>query len=162
MAKEPNLTWRRDPPHADLKHIGWHLRHEDARELFASNGESPVQTVIESWVASEPTERLVFYWKKEPTWVCGIVKIDDKTACPWMVATPTWETIPKKVRWELSKWFIDHWLQSYERLVNHIDARNGTSRTWLGRLGAEETELVKIGPFDTPFFKFEITKCVTP
>lgn len=162
MTKAPDLTWTRTPPKSHIQHIGWFLRHEDARELYAFNGESPVVTVIESWVASLPTERVLFYWKKEPVWVCGLVEMIPKdTGCPWMVATDRWHDVPKRTRWDLSKWFIEHWLQDYPSLVNYIDARNGVARDWLARLGAEETDLTQIGPNNTPFFKFEINKCVT-
>ena len=150
------LTFSTAPPLKDLQYIGWFMREADARELFASNGEQPVVTVLESWGRSSAP--YLFYWNGVPVFVTGCVPIpDSEIGIPWMVATDVWDNdIPKKTLWKLSTHFIKRWLTEHTYLMNYLDCRNSVAREWLHRLGATEAAIEKHGYLDLPFIRFEI------
>lgn len=158
---DSKLSYSRTPPRADINHVGWFMRIPDAQEVFAASGDSPVVALHESWAAS--INPYLFYWDNKPTWCCGVAPLAESIGSPWMLATDTWEYVPKKLLWRLSRHFIDNWLKEYSLLTNYVDARNGVARDWLSKLGASEEEIVPYGYLRRPFIRFEIKQpCANP
>jgi len=148
------LTYSKNPKRDDINHVGWFMREADQKELFAAEGEAPVEILHKSWAQS--SDPYLFYWNNVPTFVCGCVKGPEGLGIPWMVATDHWEEIPNKKLWKLSCMFIERWLSDHNLLTNLVDSRNGRARDWLKRLGATEEEILPYGPLKLPFIRFEI------
>ena len=148
------ISFNGNPPIHDLLHVGWYMRETDAREVIASHGEEPVNTLMKSWADSK--ERWLFYWNGEPFCAAGVVRIDQEVGTPWMLATNGWNDVPKKLLWRVSKYLMTSWLKYFPILTNYVDVRNDVSVSWLTRLGATFDEAVPYGHQQMPFTRFEI------
>lgn len=136
----------------ELTYIAMNLRHQDAEEVRKSTSLPVVQTVIDSWEASEIRK---MYWgkSKKPVAVVGVVPRGRGVGIPWMLGTDEIGKMPLTLYRE-SKVMLGRIKANYESLHNLVDADNSVALEWLEVLGFEFGDPVSFGPFELPFIPF--------
>ena len=145
---------------AEVQHIEAmlpHVRQADVDELWASTMSTPEEALrLGLKMSSECWAGLV---DGEPFCVFGVVpgSILGGIGLPWLVGT---EGIQKHRRFFLrgSKSFGQHWLETFDSLVNLVDARNTVAIRWLKWMGFQFSPPTPAGPLMLPFHLFELRR----
>lgn len=129
------------------------MRPEDAAEIMASGGYSPVQAIIESWACSR--EAYGVWFNGEPACVFGVSQTTIGTelspvGVAWLLTTPSVDRHPIAF-WRTSKAVVKDLVERYGTLLNFVDARYARSIEWARRLGFSVSPAVPFGKAGLPF-----------
>jgi hypothetical protein len=116
----------------DVYSLVGRLRQADKDELFATNGQDPDKTLVESWQASK--YRRVMIYEKQVICAMGIVEFNQDIGIPWLLGS---DEISSAKRQFLKgvKEGIDFASSKYRYLINFIDIRQSSAIryfTWMG------------------------------
>lgn len=145
---------------AHARELALKLRPADSAELAALELD-PLQAILESMEQSEIS--LSVFFDGELGAIFGVRRVEDLSLAPsnvgvaWLLTTSAVETH----RWtfmRLSRKVMTRFLESFERLVNAIDARNDAALRWARWLGAEVQPAVPYGPLGMPFHPFSVRR----
>lgn len=145
----------RDATLADAEAITERLRRRDYDEVVASVG-LDIAGAIRASIAASPG----LCWTAEshrPAFVIGCARVSDDTGSPWLLGTDDVTAYPGALT-KIAKRHIAIMLQTYDTLVNFVDARNADSVGWLRLLGFTVAEPVPFGPQGLPFHPFVMRK----
>lgn len=147
-----NITWG-EPNIQNLLYIASNLRESDREELKASNADTPIDVLFESYELSSFAE--VIYLDDEPAIVYGLTPLSvlAGVAAPWLLATPALDKIPKLLL-RYSPDGVAFMLRRYRTLMNYVDARNTRTIRWLAWLGFDIHPAVPYGLRGEPFHLF--------
>jgi len=140
----------RIPTAADIEHIAAHMREEDAREVMASHGHTPLQALAWAVTTSDLCRTIV--WKQTPTGLMGYARCADAGASVWLLGTDALIASSRRKSFlRISRHILDVWADAFGVLFNYVDARAVTSRRWLRWMGFVEHAPVPYGPDSIPF-----------
>jgi hypothetical protein len=123
------------------------MRPEDAAEVMALDGCSPVEAIIESWASSKET------WtgriNGEVAAMFGVALHPmGSTLAPvgvaWALTTPVVDLYPVAF-YRHSKRVVEGFAARHGMLINYVDARYGKAVAWLRRLGFVIHPPLKLG-----------------
>lgn len=142
-----------------LAHIAQHLRHADQEEVHATCGSRDFETVLRSCVACSDDTLMATSPEGEPLALFGVVTVSllSNKGSPWMLATDG-ARLHQRALVRGGRAYAVAMLEQYERLENHVDARNRRAVAWLQRSGYTIGAPVPYGPFGLPFHPFSITR----
>lgn len=120
------------------------LRAEDAAEVLASHGLSPLDALVASLKLS--SRAWTVFWNNEPLAMLGLTPIDALAgvASVWLLTSTHVDTVPfsfLRLSKEVTQALLHHW----PVLVNAIDARHSRAVAWAKWLGAEVLGPVPMG-----------------
>ena len=129
------------------------MRPEDAAEVMASHGLSPVEAIIESWANSK--EAWTVRFNGEVAAMYGIVLTPWGTALTpvavgWLLTTTAVDRHPVTFFKE-SKRIVKELAERYGVLTNFVDARYGKALNWARRLGFDVQQVITFGRNGEPF-----------
>ena len=147
------------PAHSD--HIFWianNMREADRNEC-AAGGRGPYAALRDS------LERSISAWTgmvgdSEPVCMFGVAPLDllGSTGSPWLLGTDAVQKYAVTFL-KLNKVYISKMLDIFPHLLNYVDARHVAAIRWLTWLGFKfDREAVPFGPFNLPFFRFEMRR----
>lgn len=138
---------------AHIIHVAEHMREADRREVFASSGFGAESALRASFNASE--ECYVGLVDDVPVCIFGVVRASllSRKGIPWMLGTPDLETHAMTLL-RVSRRVMKAWKTRFDRLENHVDARNTKSIQWLRWLGFTIHDAKPYGVFGHPFHHF--------
>jgi hypothetical protein len=127
------------------------MQQEDVDAVWALGHLSPKEALSVSAAASVQT--FTYLHKGDVACIFGYSS-HDRTACPWMLASPL---VRKSPRWflEATKQFYSNLLDKHDVLVNVIDARHTRSLKWIEWCGAVIHPATPMGPEGLPFHRHE-------
>lgn len=129
------------------------LRPEDAAEVMASGGYSPVEAIIDSWAHSRETYTIRF--NGQPAGMFGVaIHPAGTTLAPigvaWLLTTPVVDKYPVTFFRE-SKRVVKEFASRYGLLMNFVDARYTRALLWAERLGFHVHSPIPFGKGGEPF-----------
>lgn len=148
-----------EPTPDGIDYIAENLRPADREELHATVGHRRyAETLRLSVLASDSVVMGVTAWGEPGALVgVGTTSLLYNTGSPWMMATPVAGKY-RRAFIEAGRAYTCAMLSAYERLENHVDARNTASVVWLQQLGFELEEPKPFGRLGLPFHRFSITR----
>lgn len=138
----------------DIAQLALVMRKEDREEVYAATGLGPLDALREANMVSRDT----FTAWADGRVLCGLGirpgSLVGGTASPWFLSSVY---LPDHTRefLKLSKRAVAAWLNEYEVLVNHVDARYTKSLRWLKKLGFNIHDPVPYGYLGLPFCMVE-------
>lgn len=134
--------------------IAAQVREEDRAELWAAGCITPLDCMFHGLEHSRKSWTGLL--DGEPVCMFGVVpsSILGNVGRPWMVGTRHLDAHPF-VFLRRCRGYIREMREGFDRLENHVDARNERAIEWLTWLGFEmDPAAEKVGPFGLPFFRF--------
>lgn len=136
----------------DIPDLAPRLRKEDVAEVFAVNGCSPAQALMDGLRTSDEC------WTIEHEGVTvgmfGVAPLEANLGAIWLLAS---DALPS-IRWAFLKQtrpWIAHFLTKYETLTNMVDSRNSQHIKWIRWAGFTFTNRHEgIGPDKVTFLEF--------
>ena len=146
----------RDSQLSDIFYLKSRLRQQDIDEIYASNHLTPAEALTYSFYLSK---RCLTIFRDEPVGMFGIVEdpTDSDKALIWMLGSDRMNKVARHIVGD-AKDFIEQFMDSYEVLYNHVDARNTKSIRWLEHLGAEIDDPIVYGREGLPFHHFQFRR----
>lgn len=149
------------PPASDyLEDIALDILPQDADEVFASGGHTPMEALRFS--VRQSYESFVALHRGVPICAFGISMADPlgMIGVPWLLGTGQYRECARGFL-KVSRQIVSTWSQRHTLLVNYVDARHAAALKWLRWLGFErvDTELA-FGVAGIPFHRMEL--CVNP
>lgn len=141
-----------------LHPLARNMRDADREEVFASSGHAPLQALELSLLASEDTTTALL--DGEPVAIFGCARLADGIGGPWLLATDDFYKVNPRTVLEVTRAFVNSWLDRYEILANYVHHRNTTSIRWLKAAGFTIHEAVPFGHLQKPFHLFTRTRHV--
>ena len=145
-----NVTTRPSTPE-DAYDLAPRLRKEDVEEVFAINGCSPLQALLDGLKGSD--ECLTIMWDDRVVGMFGVAPLTKDLGAIWLLAS---DDLPK-IRWKFLKetrpW-VQYFLTKYPRLTNMVDARNEVHIKWIKWAGFTFTNRTEVLPSGVPFLEF--------
>lgn len=143
----------------DIRYVADRLRKVDIEEIKARHGNwTQILKVLELSVALTPEpETFTAPGTGEPVAILGIVPptlLGNRHAVPWMVGTDRVAEFPRPFIRGGRQWVREN-LSRYGKLVNVVDSRNLVSVRWLKHIGFTLEAALPVGPYNTPFHRFE-------
>jgi hypothetical protein len=130
------------------------MRASDIAEVWALDRHSPAEAIQRS--LDMPGEAYAFLVDDVPLAVFGCAEtVLPGVASPWLLGAEGVEHHARQFL-ELGREYVYRWGLEYEHLYNVVDARNGRSIDWLGRLGFTFADPILIGPDAMPFLPFHL------
>ena len=141
----------------DIVYLKSRLRQDDIDEMYASNHLTPVEALTYAFYLSKVC--LTIVKDGEAVGMFGIVEdpMDSDRAIIWMLGSNRMNRVARHVIKD-AKDYIENFMDSYEVLYNHVDARNQRSIRWLEYLGAEIDDAVSYGREGLPFHRFQFRR----
>ena len=136
----------------DCRELAPFLREQDANEVMASNGLSPLRALQASFEGSYECNTIIH----EDGSVVGMFGLGDNGifGCPWLLGS---DKLPetKKVMLPVSAKWVEEMNARHPLLLNYVHAENKVSMKWLKSLGFQFINLVKeYGVGKEPFYQF--------
>jgi hypothetical protein len=146
----------------DIDDLAPRLRKEDRDEVFAINGCSPRQALLDGFKLSDECWTIVH--NEVVIGMFGVAPLEEGVGAIWLLAS---DDLPK-ARWEFLKktrpW-ITYFLTKYKTLTNMVDSRNSVHVKWIKWAGFQIIgEALNIGPEKVTFLHFSKQRdhaCVT-
>lgn len=142
---------------SDIFYLKSRLRKADIDEIYASNHLTAADALTYSFYLSKVC--LTIMMDDEPVGMFGIVEdpTDSDKALIWMLGSDRMNKVARHIVKD-AKDFIEQFMDSYEVLYNHVDARNEKSIRWLEYLGAEIDDPIIYGREGLPFHHFQFRR----
>lgn len=139
----------RQSTQSDVNYLADNLRQEDRLEVLASHG-STLQALQDGFNNSEECWTFEVQDTKEIAGMYGLGRLDDMTACPWLLTSPAIYKIWLPFLRRSKKW-VKEANNKYPVLVNYCDAEYDLALKWLQFLGFTFIKRHNIG--DRPFIE---------
>ena len=148
-----------EPTDEGIEFIAENLRPHDADEVHAQTGTRRFTGVLRVCVAASSSARMAVSAYGTPMAILGVTttSLIYNTGSPWMLGTPEVEQ-HRRALIDCGRTYTAAMLMQYERLENHVDARNKRSVAWLQRLGFKLEPAAPHGPLGLPFHRFWIER----
>lgn len=148
-----------EPTIEGVEFIAENLRPADDDEVFAQTGTRHHAGTLRTCLAGASSAVMAVSVYGVPMAILGVgtLSLIYNTGCPWMVATPEADQ-HRRALIDCGRSYTAAMLMQYERLENHVDARNKRSVAWLQRLGFTLETPKPHGPLGLPFHKFWIER----
>ncbi len=124
-----------------------HMRPEDAAEVMASDGVSPVEAIIQSWAASQEAWTVRMNGEPAAMYGASVHPFGSElapVAVAWLLTTPVVDRHPVLFVRE-SKRIVRDLYRRYGDLINYVDARYGKSLRWADCIGFEIHPAIPFG-----------------
>lgn len=133
------------------------LRALDLAEIEAASGRPAAEVLAESVERAVWSEALMVDGQAEAIGGLGTCSMMFGPGIPWMVAS---DRATQHRRWFLreSRRQVGRMLASYDRLMNHVDARNGPAIRYLRWLGFTLAPAAPWGNAGLPFHPFTMER----
>lgn len=136
----------------DCRDLAPRMRSQDAKEVMASNGLTPLRSLQESYRVSQECHTIIH----EDGSIVGMFGLaaNDIFGSPWLLGS---DKLPetKKVMLPVSAKWVEEMNTLHPLLVNYVHAENTVSMKWLKSLGFEFIKLDKeYGVGKQPFYQF--------
>ena len=137
------------------------LRAADVAEIEAASGRSPADVLADSVERAVWSEALAIDGKVEALGGLGTASMMFGPGIPWLLGS---DRMTGHRRWFLreSRRQVARMLGHYDRLVNHVDARNAASIRYLDRLGFKIEDPAPWGVQGLPFHRFHLQRPTDP
>lgn len=138
--------------YADCREVAPKMRVQDAKEVLASSGTTPLQALQESYQVSDITHSII-HDDGDVVGMFGLA-VNDSFASPWLLGTDKLietrrEFIPQAQEW------VEQMNARYPLLLNFVHKDNTVSKRWLKSLGFEFIKLYEeYGVGCEPFYQF--------
>lgn len=146
------------PEHAAI--IAANVRPEDRDELWATSYSTPEQAMVKGIEYSDASYTGMI--DGEPVCMWGVVPdgLIFNSGVPWMVGSTALDKHSIRFLRQCRKPLMEI-LDRYDRLENHVDARNVRSVQWLKFMGFKIEEPENYGVLKLPFHRFwkESVRC---
>jgi hypothetical protein len=131
------------------------MRPDDALEVYAAAGQSPLSALLYSIERSDFAYTVEFDGRPETMFGCGTSDIISRIGAPWLLGS---HALERHYRHFLrgSRFWIAKMKDEYAVLRNTVDDRNVVSKRWLEWLGFELGEAIPMGYERLPFRTFEM------
>ncbi len=142
----------------DLPYLVENLREADKKEIYASSGKTPQESLSEAF--GIPNIGIwVGVYKDSPEIIFGVSKHEIyDIGFPWMVCTDRLKDSPREFVSKCKKWVQGFSLQ-FPLLVNFVHAENELHIRWLKWCGFDFVELHNnYGYTQEPFWEFQMTR----
>lgn len=142
----------------DAYEMAPNMRSQDAEEVMASHGWTPLEALVNSYNGSQECNSIIH----EDGDVVGMFGVSDQGAfaMPWLLGANKMldtkiEFVPQAIEW------VDRMSVQYPLLFNFVHKENKVAIRWLKSLGFEFIkEIEDYGVGKEPFIQFvRITKC---
>tara|TARA_Y100000996_G_scaffold415127_1_gene408336 strand:+ start:2779 stop:3252 length:474 start_codon:yes stop_codon:yes gene_type:complete len=142
----------------DAYEMAPNMRSQDAEEVMASHGWTPLEALVNSYNGSQECNSIIH----EDGDVVGMFGVSDQGAfaMPWLLGANKMldtkiEFVPQAIEW------VDRMSVQYPLLFNFVHKENKVAIRWLKSLGFEFIkEIEDYGVGQEPFIQFvRITKC---
>lgn len=136
----------------DCRDMAPYMREQDAKEVMASSGATPLQALQASYNASSECSTIIH----EDGSIVGMFGVADcgHFASPWLLGTDKL-TETKRVMLPVADEWVEGLLDQYPLLLNYVDAENTVSKKWLKSLGFKFIKLIEdYGVGKKPFYQF--------
>lgn len=145
------------PTKEHVNHIANNMRSDDAVEVMASHGHTPLEALINGWNISDYS--VIVTCKDEPVVMYGmsVNSLVTGFGTPWMLSTDGL----LKYRKDLLKYtpmVVDQMLDICPRLVNYVHVDNKISKRWLRWLGFTIGEVSPYGVGKELFHRFHLER----
>jgi len=129
------------------------LRDADKIEVYAQSGQSAGIALLASVSVGKSETALM---DGEPVAMFGVspLSVVTRSGVPWLVGTGKLLDIPATFA-RVSRAEVNGWMEKYDYLINHVDARKSVSIRWLQWLGFTIHDAEPHGPFGVAFHKFD-------
>ena len=137
----------------DCRDLAPHMREQDANEVMASNGLSPLRALQRGYNASSPECFTIIHEDGSIVGMFGLA-VNEIFASPWLLGS---DKLPetKKVILPVSAKWVEEMNTRHPLLLNYVHADNTVSMKWLKSLGFQFINLVKeYGVGREPFYQF--------
>ena len=134
---------------SDIEYLAPRLRYEDKRELLTSSGNTPYQSLLNGFIASD----VCFTITDQENIPVGMFGVTPEGAI-WLLATPE----IKRIRFSFlreSRKVVDFLNNQYPKLWNFVDCRNELHLRWLKWCGFKFIRKINYGVLQQPFYEFE-------
>lgn len=156
-----HAEFRVRPAEDDIRRVATYINADDAAEIRASTGKTPLEALMTS---REVSALHGYYEQGQCKALFGIADYGCGVGVPWLVSTH--DVLLKRNYWRAGKWFVRMWLKKFDVLTNLVSERHHRSRTYLTRLGFTFPGDSMIGADGcTRLLRFEQrrnNKCVNP
>jgi hypothetical protein len=133
------------------------MRQEDAAEVLASGGYTPLEAVLDAMAMS--SESWAAYAGEELLGIWGVVPgaFLEGGAIPWLLTT---EAVPRHRRAFLatSRRVADYLVERYGALTQQVDARYDGALRWAARIGFAVEEPAPFGRAGLPFCRITMRR----
>lgn len=135
--------------HAHAHALAPHMRPEDAAEVQASGGYTPLEALVASIECSAVA--YAAFANEELLGLCGFMPVADGSQAVVWALTSTAVERHRKSFWRLSRFMVAALASAYPVLTNFVDARHTASLRWLTRLGFTVLPAAPYGVHGLPF-----------
>jgi len=142
----------------DIVYLKTRLRKHDIDEIWASSHLKPVEALTYSFYLSTICLTVI---QGEPVGMFGLVEdpADENRAIIWMLGSERLNKVSREVIRD-TKYIIDGFLDNYDVLFNHVDARNTKAIRWLRYLGADINDAEPFGKEGLLFHRFTFRRMI--
>lgn len=136
-----------------IEYIARNMRPEDAAEVMASHGHTPLQAMrFATGVSALMATALV---NGQPAAIIGLCKGSLVTGegCPWMLGTPVVMTCGRELI-RRGRQAVEQMLSECRSLSNHVHVDNKGSISWLRRIGFQFDKPEPFGVRGEMFMRF--------
>lgn len=137
----------------DCRELAPSLREQDAKEVMASDGLTPLRALQHSYNSSAPECFSIIHEDGDIVGMFGLSN-SGHFASPWLLGS---HKLPetKKVMLPVSAKWVEEKNDQYPLLLNYVHAENTVSMRWLKALGFKFIKLDKeYGVGKQPFYQF--------
>ena len=137
----------------DCRELYPFMREQDAKEVMASSGLSPLRALQASFNASAPECHTIIHEDGSIVGMFGL-SVNHVFASPWLLGS---DKLPetKKVMLPVSAEWVERMNTKHPLMLNFVHAENTVSMRWLKSLGFQFINLVKeYGVGKEPFYQF--------
>jgi hypothetical protein len=148
-----------DPSAEGIAHIARFMRQADRDEVTAASGSHDFEAVLHACVSVSEDTLMGVTPEGEAIGLFGVVTVSllSNKGSPWMLCTDS-AHLHQRALVRGGRAYSVAMLEQYERLENHVDARNHRAVAWLQRCGYTIGEPVPYGPLGMPFHPFSMTR----
>jgi hypothetical protein len=148
-----------EPTSEGIEYIAENLRTADREEGFATFGHHRHLDAIRLSVAASQDVVMGVTAYGEPAALIGVATMSVlySVGCPWMLATDAAYRY-RRAFIECGRAYTHAMLNQYDKLTNHVDARNVKNVAWLQRMGYQIGEPEPFGALGMPFHPFTIER----
>ena len=130
------------------------MRKQDAKEVWHSNGASPLEALEFSFdVAGENNTIIDNEGEIIGMFGCASMEGDDRIGVPWLLASDKLPTVSREFIPQSKQW-IESLHERHDLLFNFVHKENKTSIRWLKWMGFNFLKEIEYGVNPAPFYQF--------
>ncbi len=151
------MEWHvRSATEEDIPYLSENLREADKKELFATSGRTPEESLTNAFT-HDSLGIWVGVYEGNPEIIFGVTKCDNEdVGFPWMVCTDKLKDSPREFISKCKRW-VEGFSRNFPLLINFVHAENDLHIRWLKWCGFDFVKLHdSYGHSGEPFWEFRM------